>query len=111
MEFTNYGGSGMSMMEMSHRDAGGPVQNAIWGATENVRKLLEVPDNYHIIFMQGGAHGQFAALPLNLMGDKTTIDVVSTASGLKEPTMKLPSSPPSVTPTTENWMGIQGSHR
>lgn len=78
MEFTNYGGSGMSMMEMSHRDSGGPVQNAIWGATENVRTLLNVPSNYHIIFMQGGAHGQFAALPLNLMGDKTTIDVVST---------------------------------
>ncbi len=77
-EFVNYNGSGMSIMEMSHRDAGGPVQNAIQGATDKLRQLLNVPSNYHIIFMQGGAHGQFAAIALNLLGDRTTADYVST---------------------------------
>lgn len=55
---------------MSHRDEGGPVQNIITAATGRIRSMLSVPENYHIIFMQGGAHGQFAALPLNLCLDK-----------------------------------------
>lgn len=65
------------MMEMSHRDAGGPVQNAIASAADKLRTLLNVPSNYHIIFMQGGAHGQFAAVPLNLLGSKRQADYVN----------------------------------
>jgi len=47
-------------------------------ATKNIRTLLEVPSNYQILWMQSGAHGQFSALPLNLLGKKTSIDFVST---------------------------------
>lgn len=59
-EMLSYQDSGMSFMEMSHRDAGGPVQSAITSATQNIRDLLKVPDNYHVLFMHGGAHAQFA---------------------------------------------------
>lgn len=78
LEFCNKDGTGMSVMEMSHRDAGGPVQNTISGAADKLRILLNIPANYHVIFMQGGAHGQFAAVPLNLLGGKRTADYVST---------------------------------
>lgn len=77
-EFCNKDGTGMSIMEMSHRDAGGPVQNVIAGAANKIRSMLQVPNNYHVLFMQGGAHGQFAAVPLNLLGDKTQVDFVNT---------------------------------
>lgn len=63
---------------MSHRDAGGPVQNIISNAADRIRSMLQVPSNFHIIFMQGGAHGQFSAVPLNLLGDKTQVDIVNT---------------------------------
>lgn len=65
-------------MQMSHRDAGGHVQNCISSATDRLRSLLDVPSNYHILFMQGGAHGQFSAIPLNLLADKSQADYVST---------------------------------
>lgn len=54
------------------------MQNAISSATDKLRIMLDVPDNYHILFMQGGAHGQFAAIALNLMGDRTQADYVVT---------------------------------
>lgn len=76
--FVNHKGSGMGMMEMSHRDAGGVVQTAIQNATDSVRDLLEVPENYHVLWMQGGAHGQFAASLMNCLGDKKQVDVVET---------------------------------
>lgn len=63
---------------MSHRDEGGPVQNCISSATDRLRSLLDVPSDYHILFMQGGAHGQFAALPMNLLADKSQADYIST---------------------------------
>lgn len=74
--FLSYKNSGMSMMEMSHRDAGGPVQNAIQNASDSVRDLLEVPGDYHVLWMQGGAHAQFAATIMNTLGDKKSVDVV-----------------------------------
>lgn len=85
------------IMEMSHRDVGGPVQKSIERATSLLRDILSVPNDYHILFFQGlfyrlchwriqinllccvaslscivigGAHAQFAAVPLNLLGDK-----------------------------------------
>lgn len=63
---------------MSHRDPGGPVQNCISSAADRIRSLLDVPSNYHILFMQGGAHGQFAAIALNLLGDKVQADYINT---------------------------------
>ena len=58
--------TGMSIMEMSHRDAGGGVQTMMTEAEANVRTLLNVPSSYSVLFMHGGAHAQFAAIPLNL---------------------------------------------
>lgn len=57
-DFCSAGGSGIGMMEMSHRDPGGPVQNSMSQAAADLRSLLSVPDSYHVLFMQGGAHGQ-----------------------------------------------------
>jgi len=77
-QFVNHDNSGMSIMEMSHRDAGGPVQNALQYATDATRDLLNVPDDYHVLFCQGGAHGQFAASIMNLVSPGGTVDVVRT---------------------------------
>eukprot|EP00892_Ulva_mutabilis_P010776 jgi/Ulvmu1/8070/UM004_0307.1 len=66
--FCDFQGTGVSLIEMSQRDKGGPVQTIISAAVENIRTLLSVPDNYKILLFQGGAHGQFAAVPLNLCG-------------------------------------------
>ena len=64
-EMTDYNGSGMSVMEMSHRS---PVYDAIIKQTEaDFRTLMNIPDNYKVLFLQGGASTQFAAVPLNLM--------------------------------------------
>ncbi|MBQ3022768.1 MAG: 3-phosphoserine/phosphohydroxythreonine transaminase [Clostridia bacterium] len=64
-ELIEFGTSGMSVMEMSHRS---PVYDAIIKETEaNFRKLMNIPDNYKVLFLQGGASTQFAAVPLNLM--------------------------------------------
>ena len=65
-EITNYGGSGMSVMEMSHRSK---VFDGIFRSVqERFRALLRVPDNYRVLFLQGGASTQFSMVPLNLMG-------------------------------------------
>ena len=65
-EMTNYRGSGMSVMEMSHRSK---VYQAIFDETKaDLKRLLKVPDTHEILFMQGGATAQFAAAPLNLIG-------------------------------------------
>ncbi|AUF82322.1 phosphoserine aminotransferase [Tetraselmis virus 1] len=65
----NYDNTGMSFMEISHRDPKGPVQNEMVSAQRLIRRLLVVPETHHILFMQGGAHAQFSAVPLNLIGD------------------------------------------
>ena len=64
-EMTNYGGSGMSVMEMSHRSK--YYDDIINGAQDVLRRVYNIPDNYRILFMQGGATMQFSAIPLNLM--------------------------------------------
>lgn len=64
-DMLDYNSSGMSVMEMSHRSA---VYQEIFDTAEaDLRKLMEIPDNYKVLFMQGGATTQFAAVPLNLM--------------------------------------------
>ena len=73
-ELVSYGESGMSVMEMSHRS---PDYEAIIGAAEaNLRKLMNIPANYKILFLQGGASTQFAAIPLNLIGRTGKADYV-----------------------------------
>ena len=64
-EMLNYEGSGMSVMEMSHR---GKVYDEIIKSCEaKLRKLLNIPDNYKVLFLQGGASLQFASVPMNLL--------------------------------------------
>lgn len=74
-EMLNYKGSGMSVMEMSHRS---PVYDEIIKEAEALlRKLMNIPDNYKVLFLQGGASTQFAAVPLNLMKTKKADYIVS----------------------------------
>ena len=73
-EMLDYNGSGMSVMEMSHRS---PVYEEIIQAAEaNLRKLMNIPDNYKVLFLQGGASTQFAAIPMNLIGRTGKADYV-----------------------------------
>ena len=65
-EITNYGGSGMSVMEMSHRSKA--FDQIFQDTKTKLRQLLQVPDSHEILFLQGGASTQFSAVPLNLMG-------------------------------------------
>jgi phosphoserine aminotransferase len=73
-ETLNWDGRGMSFMEMSHRDPQGPVQDEMQNCTELIREMMAVPDDYHVLFMHGGAHAQFSAVPLNLLGGRTKAD-------------------------------------
>ena len=66
-EMLDYRGCGMSVMEMSHRSS--MFQQIIDEAEADFRKVLGVPDNYKVLFMQGGASLQFAMIPLNFMRD------------------------------------------
>ena len=64
-EMMNYRGTGMSVMEMSHRSKA--YQAIIDEAEADIRRLMNIPDNYKVLFMQGGASQQFAMVPMNLM--------------------------------------------
>ena len=64
-EMLDYRGTGMSVMEMSHRSK--PYQTIIDEAEADLRSLMGIPENYKVLFMQGGASQQFAAVPMNLM--------------------------------------------
>ena len=64
-EMLNYRGSGMSVMEMSHRSK--VFQEIYDNAEADLRKLMNIPDNYKVLFIQGGATLQFSMIPLNLM--------------------------------------------
>ena len=64
-EMMNYRGCGMSVMEMSHRSK--MFEDIIEEAEKDLRDLMGIPDNYKVLFLQGGASQQFAAIPMNLM--------------------------------------------
>lgn len=66
-EFLSVDGCGMSAMELSHRSP--EFLNILRRTKDSMRRVFDVPDNFKIIFCQGGGHGQFAALPLNLCGE------------------------------------------
>ena len=73
-ELITYGNSGMSVMVMSHRS---PDYEAIIADAERMlRQLMQIPDNYKVLFLQGGASTQFAAVPLNLIGRTGKADYV-----------------------------------
>lgn len=77
-EFVDFQGSGMSIMEMSHR---GAIYEGVHNETEQLlKKLLNVPDGYKVLFLQGGASTQFAMLPMNLLGQGQVASYVMTGS-------------------------------
>ena len=71
-------GSGMSLLEMSHRSK--PVQDMIQAAEDDVRALAGIPENYHILFLQGGASLQFSMVPMNLLTPGGKADHLITGS-------------------------------
>lgn len=71
----DYKGSGMSVMEMSHRSK--VFDEIIKEAEANLRKLMNIPDNYKVLFLQGGASQQFAMIPMNLMKNKKADYIVT----------------------------------
>ena len=73
-EMTDYNGSGMSVMEMSHRSSF--YEAIIQEAEADLRKLMNIPDNYKVLFLQGGASTQFSAVPLNLMNGSGKADYI-----------------------------------
>ena len=73
-ELVCYGDSGMSVMEMSHRSPDYDV--IIKEAEALLRKLMNIPDNYKVLFLQGGASTQFAAVPLNLLPEGGKADYI-----------------------------------
>ncbi|EOZ6413416.1 3-phosphoserine/phosphohydroxythreonine transaminase [Cronobacter turicensis] len=85
-ELRDWQGLGTSVMEISHRSK--EFIQVAEQAEQDFRDLLEIPSNYNVLFCHGGGRGQFSALPLNLLGDKTTADYVDggywAASAVKE---------------------------
>ena len=71
----DYNGTGMSVMEMSHRSKA--FQEIIDTAEADLRELMEIPDDYAVLFLQGGASQQFAAVPMNLMKNKEADYIVT----------------------------------
>lgn len=81
-EMLDYKGSGMSVMEMSHRS--NDYQEIINSAEALVRELMDVPDNYKVLFLQGGGSSQFAMIPLNLGNKNKKCDIVITGQWAKK---------------------------
>jgi len=75
-ELVNWRGHGMSVMEMSHR--GKEYAEIHAEAKSSLRELMEIPSNYKILFLQGGASSQFAMVPMNLLRGKTSADYLNT---------------------------------
>ena len=83
-DLINYQGSGMSVMEMSHR--GPEFTRIIEEAEADLRKLMEIPDNYKVLFLQGGASQQFSAIPFNLTQPDDVVDQVRASHPCPTPT-------------------------
>ena len=74
-EMLDYRGSGMSVMEMSHRSK--VYETIIQEAEKDLRDLMNIPDNYKVLFLQGGASQQFATIPMNLMKNKVADYIIT----------------------------------
>lgn len=73
-ELIDWNGLGTSVMEISHRSK--EFIQVAQQSEQDLRDLLGIPDNYHVLFCHGGARAQFAAVPMNLLGDATTADYI-----------------------------------
>jgi len=81
-EMLDWHGAGMSVMEMSHR--GKEFMGIAAQAEQDLRDLMAIPDNYKVMFLQGGASTQFAAVPLNLLAGRGKADYVNTGAWSKK---------------------------
>ena len=81
-DMLDWHGKGLSLMEMSHRSA--EVVGVAQHAEQTLRSLLGIPDDYAVLFLQGGASTQFSAVPLNLLGDKAGADYINTGQWSKK---------------------------
>lgn len=77
-EMLDWQGSGMSVMEMSHRDK--EFMSIAAKAEADLREIMAIPSHYKVLFLQGGASSQFAAVPMNLLRGKTKADYVNTGA-------------------------------
>lgn len=75
MEMLNYKGTGMSVMEMSHRSKA--FEEIIQEAEKDLRDLMNIPDNYKVLFLQGGGSMQFAMIPMNLMKNRVADYIIT----------------------------------
>jgi len=74
-EMMDYRGTGMSVMEMSHRSKA--YQQIMDEAEQDIRDLMQIPDNYKVLFLQGGASQQFAMIPMNLMKNRVADYIIT----------------------------------
>lgn len=81
-ELVEYRDAGMSVMEMSHRSKA--FDEIIQHTETLLRELMNIPDNYRVLFLQGGASSQFSMIPLNLMKKSKKVDVIHTGSWTKK---------------------------
>jgi len=81
-EMLDWNGSGMSVMEMSHR--GKEYMSIAAQAEADLRELMAIPDNYKVLFLQGGASSQFAMVPMNLLRGKSKADYIYTGAWSKK---------------------------
>ena len=81
-EMLDWHGSGMSVMEMSHR--GKDYMSIAAKAEADLRELMSIPDNYRVLFLQGGASSQFAMVPINLLNGKSSADYLLTGQWSKK---------------------------
>lgn len=81
-DLVNWQDSGLSIMEMSHRST--EIVGVATTAENDLRELLGISDDYAVLFVQGGATGQFSAVPLNLLGDAKSADYVNTGQWSKK---------------------------
>ena len=77
-EMLDYKGCGMSVMEMSHRSK--MYIEIFDSAVQLVKDLMHIPENYEVLFLQGGATGQFASIPMNLMGENGSADYIDSGN-------------------------------
>ncbi|MBU1626156.1 aminotransferase class V-fold PLP-dependent enzyme, partial [bacterium] len=77
-DLVDYKGKGLSIMEMSHRSA--DYEEIHNQATKNIKKILSIPDNYHVLYLQGGASSQFFHIPYNFLDKNSEADYIITGS-------------------------------
>ena len=81
-ELLNWRNSGLSVMEMSHRSK--EFQEIRNDAESTLRRIYNIPNNYSVLFLQGGASLQFSMIPLNLCEEGKTVDLINSGSWTKK---------------------------